>query len=179
MKEQDMNTAKSNAFAFAILSILVCLCGCATVVDDAYVREQAVQHSEQRLAQREHELVRARSDLAHFRTTLRHLREHETGWTGSSFNPYLVRFLEERVDPLVSNEWQSGHPELAQLDVDLRLLRAEALLDMNMKRDASRAIRDIVQNYEGQEQMLVTNAYGERATLEDSLSAFARKLNRD
>ena len=135
--------ARCRAIIVALLCMGGCMSGCATVSNDALIREQAVQNSEHRLAQRERELVRARSDLTHFRTTLRHLREHESGWSRSKFNPFLVRFLEERIDPLVSNEWQTSHPELSQLDVDLRLLRAEAFLDLRMNRDASRAVKSL------------------------------------
>lgn len=173
-----MKMLKSQALVFAITMTLFYVGGCTTVNSAALAREQAVQESEQRLVQRGHELVRARSDLAHFRTTLRHLRDHESPWTRSTFAPVLVRFLNERVEPLVSNEWQSSHPELSQHDVDLRLLHAEALLDLRMKRAATRTVRRIARNYEGQEHMLVTNPLGERATLEDSLRDLNRKLKK-
>lgn len=174
-----MNASRSSTLVLTLLFTFFLAIGCTTpVADDALAREQSIPHSDERLAQREQDLERARGDLQHFRTTRRHLLEHYSSWQMRTFDEQLERFVDERVDPLLANEWQSSHAELAQLDLDLRLARVDTLVDLNQKRSAARAVREIGRSYEGHKQMLVTRADGERETLEKSLASLRLELKR-
>ena len=172
-----MNTKRRITSVSAALLASVLGAGCANVSDEARLREQAVQDSPRRLDQRERVLERAIEDLAHFRRTHRHMEENARGWFGPSFDPFLERFVEERVDPLLSNDWQSSHPEISQLDVDLRLRRTEALIDLGKKRPAARSIRDIARRYHRQQQMLVRDSLGRRVTLAEGIVLLERQLD--
>jgi succinate dehydrogenase flavin-adding protein (antitoxin of CptAB toxin-antitoxin module) len=171
-----MHALRSIALVLAAVFAVSTGVGCATVGDEARLREEAIQHSEQRLFQRQRELERARGDLVHFQTTRRHMTDHYSRWGLRGYDRILARFVDERVDPLLANEWQSSHPELARLDADLRLLRVEAQIDMRSRWAARRSLRDIARRYKGQEQMLVSHRPGQRITLAEGLAILELEL---
>lgn len=128
------------------------------------------------LAQRKRELDRAFRDLTHMHATLMSLKHRGDRSANVLFSEFVETYLLKHVAPLLEGEWQSRHPEVAVLDVNVRLAVAELWVQMNSRRSADRMIAEIERRYAGREEMLVAYPIGSEGTLGDGLQ---RLRNRD
>ena len=121
------------------------------------------------LAQRRLEMRRAYGDMVHFHATLESLKRRRDRSGLVLFNGFLDEYMGTHLDPIMSAEWQSRHPELSVLDANLRFAKAELLMEMRATRRAHRVIDDIERRYQGREDMLVSYPFGDQSTLKDGL----------
>jgi hypothetical protein len=136
---------------------------------DRSADEQSVPLGGDALAQKKSEMQRSLRDLMHFHRTLSSLagRNDRTGF--STFADFLNAYLGMHVDPLLSGQWQSRHPEVMGLDANLRLLKAELFIVLRDTRRAQATIDDITARFGGRENMLVEFPDGEQGTLREGL----------
>ena len=64
---------------------------------------------------------------------------------------------------------QSRHPELMALDANLRLAKAEVLIQMRSPKRVQEVIEELQKRYAGREDMLVEFPIGKQGTLRDGL----------
>ena len=74
------------------------------------------------LGQRKQDMQRAHRDMLHFHTTLESLQERKDRNGLVLFSQFLDAYMGLHLDPLLTSEWQSRHPELMALDANLRLV---------------------------------------------------------
>ncbi len=161
----------------ALLPLASLLTGCAPT-GHGFAQESDLQHSEQLLAQRKRDLSRAIRDLSELQTTRRHLAEHYAADELIDFDHFLTSYLEEQVAPLLNNQWQSAHAELAPLDANLRILQADSLVELSRPFSAKRVMREITQRYADRSDMLVTYPAGRRETVHEALAQLEAKNGR-
>jgi len=127
------------------------------------------------LALRKQELERAHRDMLHFVTTLESLsqRKDRNGWM--LFSQFLDAYMGKHLDPLLANEWQSRHPEVMALDANLRLAKAEVLIQLRSPQRVQEVIDDLKKRFAGREDMLVELPSGKQATLRDGLKGLAER----
>lgn len=121
------------------------------------------------LSQRKRELDSTYRDLTHFHATLESLNHRGDRSGRVLFSEFLEAYLVKHVMPLLAGEWQSRHPEVAVLDVNVRLAVAELWVQMNAGSAADRMLEEIERRYAGREQMLVAYPIGTQGTLGDGL----------
>lgn len=127
------------------------------------------------LAQRKDEMRRAHSDIVHFDATLFSLNHRRDKNGRILFSKFLDAFLGLHVDPMLGGEWQSNHPELAALDANLRLAKAEILIQLGMTRRAQSVMDEIEARFAGREDMLVDFPFGEQHSLRESLQMLSHR----
>ncbi len=121
------------------------------------------------LARRQLELESASQDLVQFQATLATLRQRNDAEGHILFRKFVDSYLEDQLDPILARPTQSDHPELAGLDLHLRVTTAETLIQMGAPIRAQRAMNDIARRYEGRTALLVEYPAGEAHSLEDAL----------
>jgi len=121
------------------------------------------------LAQRKQDMQRAHRDLLHFHTTLESLQERKDRNGLLLFSQFLDAYMGLHLDPLLASEWQSRHPELMALDANLRLVKAEVLIQMHSPSRVQEVIEELRRRYAGREDMLVEFPIGKQGTLRDGL----------
>jgi len=121
------------------------------------------------LALRKREMRRAQRDMRHYHATLRGLDERRDRSGKILFAQFLDAYMGLHLDPLLTSEWQSNHPELMALDAGLRLGKAEVLIWMRQQRRAQQTIDELLKRFEGRENMLVEYPFGGQTTLEQAL----------
>jgi len=121
------------------------------------------------LAQRKQDMQRAHRDLLHFHTTLESLQERKDRNGLLLFSQFLDAYMGVHLDSLLANEWQSRHPELMALDANLRLVKAEVLIQMRSPQRVQQVIEELRERYAGREDMLVEFPIGKQGTLRDGL----------
>jgi hypothetical protein len=124
-------------------------------------------------------MQRAQRELVHFHATLESLR-HRRDRSGSIqmagfVDAYMGRYLE----PMLAGEWQSRHPELMGIDVNLRLAKAQVLAALHDPRRVQQTIDDVARRYAGRESMLVEYPLGGETTLAEALAAVRQRKWRD
>jgi hypothetical protein len=117
------------------------------------------------LDQRRENMTRMYKDLVHFRTSLRDSQERGDRTTTNALALFINSYMEMHLDPLLSGEWQSRHPELAGLDADLRLAKADVLIRMKDTGRASKTLDEIASRYKGRDDMLVHYPMGSESPL--------------
>lgn len=122
------------------------------------------------LAQRRTDLDRAWRDLRHFDATIQSLADRRDGRSIALLDDFLSQYLFEHLDPLLAPDWPSSHPELMELDANLRFMKAQILTDMRYTRLVQRAIDDIEGRFQGRENMLVEYPAGEQHALGEALT---------
>jgi len=142
---------------------------------DRTAAEESVPLGGEALAQKKSEMQRSLRDMMHFHRTLSSLagRHDNTGF--SNFAEFLDAYLGIHVDPLLSGQWQSRHPEVMALDANLRLMKAEVFIVMRDTGRVQDTIEDITSRYAGRENMLVEFPNGEQGTLSEGM----QKLEQD
>lgn len=122
------------------------------------------------LAQRKYSMRRIRRDMASFRQTLEQLERHGKASGTQRFQRFAKPYIANRVDPLISGENPTSHPELRPFHAELLLSKALLLHQM----DEDRAVRETIERLEDEfvsmTSMLVLYPTGEAVTLEQSIA---------
>jgi len=126
------------------------------------------------LEQRKDQMVRAQRDLSHFQTTLESLYYRDDRDGLNRMARFADNYLTTNVDQLLDHEWQSRHPEVAVLDANLRLAKADVLLRMNQKDRAGKVLDEIERRFQRRDDMLIEHPLGTQRKLGEAL-----KLLRD
>jgi hypothetical protein len=121
------------------------------------------------LALRKREMRRAQRDMRHYHATLQGLNERGDRSGKILFGQFLDAYIGLHLDPLLTSEWQSNHPELMALDAGLRLGKAEVLIWMRQQRRAQQTLDELLKRFAGRENMLVEYPIGGQTTLEQAL----------
>lgn len=127
------------------------------------------------LSQRKRELDRALRDLTHFHMTLESLERRRDSNGKVLFSDFLEIYILKHVMPLLAGEWQSRHPEVAILDVNVRLAVAQLWLEMSARSAADQMIGEIERRYAGREEMLVAYPLGSEGTLREGLEKLRKR----
>ena len=163
------------------IALVMCLgsSGCASdpVLPNDFARAAVVAAEESAplagnsLAQRRGELTRAYRDLTHFHETLESLDERAERRSLAQMQRFVDGYLGLHVAPLLSHVWQARHPEVMNLDANLRFAHADVLIRMREPSRAQDVIDDVRSRYAGREAMLVEYPFGEQNPLGDALVA--------
>jgi hypothetical protein len=121
------------------------------------------------LSQRRGELQRAQRDMLHFQATLESLQQRKDRNGAILFSGFVDAYMGTHLDPLLRNEWQSRHPELAAMDATLRLVKAELLMHMRETRRMQQELDELARRFEGRADMLVEYPAGQQVTLQKAL----------
>jgi hypothetical protein len=121
------------------------------------------------LGQRKQDMQRAHRDMLHFHTTLESLQERKDRNGLVLFSQFLDAYMGLHLDPLLASEWQTRHPELMALDANLRLVKAEVLIQMRSPQRVQQVIDELKERYAGRGDMLVEFPIGKQGTLRDGL----------
>ena len=141
----------------------------ADLLPDHSLAEASAPLGGEALLQRKSELRRALGDVSHFAATLEslHRRRDRNGLV--LFSRFLDAYLGLHIDPLLSGEWQSRHPELTGLDANLRFAKADLLIQLRMPRRAQAVMDEIELRFRGREDMLVDYPFGQQRSLREGL----------
>jgi hypothetical protein len=121
------------------------------------------------LAQRKQDLQRAHRDMIHFHATLESLQHRRDRNGLLLFSQFLDAYMGMHLDPLLESEWQSRQPELMALDANLRLVKAEVLIQMRAPGRVQQTLEELRERFKGREDMLVEYPIGKQGTLRDGL----------
>jgi len=127
------------------------------------------------LGQRKQDMRRAHRDMLHFHTTLESLQERKDRNGLVLFSQFLDAYMGLHLDPLLASEWQSRHPELMALDANLRLVKAEVLIQMRSPQRVQQVIEELQERYAGRGDMLVEFPIGKQGTLRDGLKRLGER----
>jgi hypothetical protein len=128
------------------------------------------------LAQRKIEMRRSARDLVHFGATVETMRLRRDRGRGD-FEEFLDRYLADRVDPLFIGSESNDDPELAVLDAELRLMKAELLIETKDFWNAGDIIDSVESRYGERRSMLVRFPVGQQSTIAASIS-YLRERNK-
>jgi hypothetical protein len=117
------------------------------------------------LSQRKLEMKRAYKDLVHFHVTFESLHQRNDRNGLILFSEFTGTYMGAHLQPLLRNEWQSRHPEVMGLDVNLRFIQAEVLMQMNDPAAVQQVIDEIERRFKGRENMLVDYPIGDQNPL--------------
>ena len=121
------------------------------------------------LSQRKLDLDRTYRDLGHFLRTIDglHRRNDRAGLV--AFTEFADFYVAKHVIPLLEPEWQSRHPELAQLDVNARFAVVALWTRLGASSSAGHMLDEIERRYKGRGEMLVGYPIGGESTLKDAV----------
>jgi hypothetical protein len=171
------------AFAIRILACvaLLPLAGClggkepeSHWLGTAPVAEETAPLAGAALEQRKERLVRAQRDLAHYQTTLESLYYRDDRDGLRRMARFADAYLSMHVDRLLAHEWQSRHPEVAVIDANLRLAKADVLLRMHQIDRARDVLDELERRFDRREDLLIEHPLGTQRKLGEAL-----KLLRD
>jgi hypothetical protein len=128
------------------------------------------------LAQRKIEMRRSARDLVHFGATVETMRLRRDRGRGD-FEEFLDRYLADRVDPLFIGSESNDDPELAVRDAELRLMKAELLIETKDFWNAGDIIDSVESRYGERRSMLVRFPVGQQSTIAASIS-YLRERNK-
>ena len=117
------------------------------------------------LDQRRENMTRMYKDLVHFRTSLNDAEKRGDRTTTVALGYFIDAYIGMHLDPMLSGEWQSRHPELWGMDADLRLAKAEVLVHMHDRGRADEVLDELSTRYAGREDMLVHYPIGSQSPL--------------
>lgn len=176
---------RSGILAGALLASLWLLASGCLVTDERLADELVIDTTAseasaplggEALSQRKRELAGTYRDLTHFHATLESLSHRGDRSGRVLFSEFLDIYIVKHVMPLLAGEWQSRHPEVAVLDVNVRLAVTDLWVQMNAGSAADRMLEEIERRYAGREEMLVAYPIGSKGTLGEGLD---RLRNRD
>ncbi len=169
-------------FGLALALAALAACASPTTSDEFGWERTAAEKSApsggESLAQRKFELRRAQRDMVAFYETLDSMQSRRDYEGYTLFSGFLDAYMGIYLEPLLEREGQSSHPELMALDANLRLVKAQVLVQLRDTGRAEDAIEDLEQRYRGRENMLVDYPIGTQSTLGDALKLLReRKWN--
>jgi hypothetical protein len=138
-------------------------------VGTAPVAEETAPLAGAALEQRRERLVRAQRDLAHFHTTLESLYYRDDRVGLNSMARFADAYLSMHVDRLLAHEWQSRHPEVAVVDANLRLAKADVLLRMDQNDRAVAVIDELERRFDRRTELLVEYPLGTQRSLREAI----------
>jgi hypothetical protein len=166
-----MNTRRIHSLALAGLCAAA-LAGCAPSTykpiefgSTEKSAEEAGPTGGASLEQRRVNLARMYKDLVHFRTSLADAEQRGDRPTMVALGYFIDAYIGMHLDPMLSGEWQSRHPELWGMDADLRLAKAEVLVHMHDRGRADEVLDELQTRYAGREDMLVHYPIGSQSSL--------------
>jgi hypothetical protein len=168
----------------ALLAIAACAalfaCASSTEFQDVLVleptaAEQSMPLGGTALAQRKQDMQRAHRDMMNFHTTLESLHDRKDRNGLMLFSQFLDAYIGMHLDPLLASEWQSRHPELMALDANLRLVKAEVLIQLRSPQRVQQVIEELKKRYAGREDMMVEFPIGKQGTLRDGLKRLGER----
>ncbi len=121
------------------------------------------------LAMMKREMARAHGDMLHFHETLAALDARGDRSGSIQFSRFVDAYMGLHLEPLLASAWQSDHPELAALDVNLRFAVADVLIQLRDPRRVQDVIEEIESRYRGRENMLVEYPIGSQSPLSEGL----------
>ncbi len=127
------------------------------------------------LIQQKRDLRRAQGDMVRFHATLESLHQRRDSNGLVLFSQFLDAYMGLYLDPLLRSEWQSRHPELAAFDANLRLVKAEVLVQLRSPRRVEKTLQEIERRYTGREDMLVDYPIGKRGTLGEGMEILRKR----
>jgi hypothetical protein len=143
-------------------------------VGTAPIAEETAPLAGAALEQRKDRLVKAQRDLAHFNTTLESLHFRDDRFGTGTMTRFADAYLSMHVDRLLAHEWQSRHPEVAVVDANLRLAKADILVQMHHKDRAADVLDELERRFERRNDLLVEYPLGTQRSLGEAI-----KLLRD
>jgi hypothetical protein len=130
------------------------------------------------LTQRKQDLRRAYGDVIAFQTTMSSLIDRRDTRALSSLDGFVGQYLDRHLDALLAPAWQSGHPEVMEVDANLRFAKADLLVKMRYPRRVQAVIDDIEKRYKDRANMLVEYPVGEQNTIAEAMVILrSRKWN--
>ena len=158
------------------------LVGCAGARPDYGVQETLVVEEAplggEALAQRKQDLTRAHGDMVSFQSTMASLIDRRDSRGLATFDEFVAAYMGRHLEGLLVAEWQSGHPEIMEVDANLRFAQADLFVKMRYPRRVQRVIDDIERRYADRGNMLVEYPPGEQNTITEALEILrARKWN--
>jgi len=130
------------------------------------------------LAQRRQDLRRAWGDLVAMQATMASLIDRRDGHGLSTLDEFAAAYMGRHLDPLLAPDWPSGHPEVMEVDANLRFAKAELLVMMRYPQRVQSVIDDIERRYRDRTSMLVEYPVGEQNTIAEALATLReRKWN--
>jgi hypothetical protein len=158
------------------------LAACAGTPDfpNAFAGEETVQEQSSplggtALAQRRREMERAYRDMVHHRATLVNLRQRGDRNGMILFSQFLDAYVTRHLGPLLRSQWQSRHAELMALDASLRLLRADAFVQMRSPGRVQEELDEIDRRFAGRDNLLVDYPVGEQGTLASAIESLRKR----
>jgi len=121
------------------------------------------------LEQRKDRLVKAQRDLAHFNATLESMHFRDDRFGTGTMTRFADAYLTMHVDRLLAHEWQSRHPEVAVVDANLRLAKADILLQMHHKDRARGVLDELERRFERRDDLLIEYPLGTRRSLGEAV----------
>jgi hypothetical protein len=139
-------------------------------VAKANTKEASAPLGGEALAQRKLDLARTYKDLGHFLVTIDglHRRHDRNGLV--MFSEFADFYVSKNVVPMLEPEWQSRHPEIAQLDANARFAVVALWARLGATSSASRMLDEIDRRYKGRGEMLVGYPIGGESTLHDAVA---------
>ena len=122
------------------------------------------------LDQRRENMARMYKDLVHFCTSLDDAEERGDRTTAVALGYFVDAYIGMHLDPMLTGEWQSRHPELWGMDADLRLVKADVLVRMHERSRANDVLEELGTRYAGREDMLVHYPIGSQSPLGKAMS---------
>ncbi|MAG34574.1 MAG: hypothetical protein CL908_27210 [Deltaproteobacteria bacterium] len=165
-----------------LLTVLLCLIvlgsGCAfqrgapEAYFDRLSGREAVesQLAGEALSQRKYSMRRIRRDLASFRQTLEQLQRHGKQSGITRFERFARPFIANRVDPLISEDDPTSHPELRPFRAELLLSKAVVMHQMRDTRAVQETIARLENEFASMTSMLVLYPTGEAVTLQQGIT---------
>jgi len=161
-----------------LLCPIVLAGGCAIDrgANDAYFQRlsgrEAVesQLAGEALSQRKYSMRRIRRDLASYRQTLEQLQRHGKQSGTARFERFARPFIATRVDPLISPDDPTSHPELRPFRAELLLSKAVVMHQMDDRRAVRKTIARLENEFASMQSMLVLYPTGEAVTLEQGIA---------
>lgn len=138
-------------------------------VAKANQREASAPLGGEALAQRRLDLDRSYRDLGHFLTTLDSLYRRNDRSGQFMFAEFADFYVAKHVLPMLEPEWQSRHPELAQLDVNARFAVVALWTRLGSSSSAGHMLDEIERRYKGRGEMLVGYPIGSQSTLREAV----------
>ncbi len=169
---------KRRALLIPLLTALACASDPGVPVEllaEDAAREERTPLGGDALSQRRSDLQRAQRDLIHFQSTLESLQQRRDRNATILFSGFVDAYMGAHLDPLLRDEWQSRHPELAAMDATLRLVKAELLMRMRETRRMQQELDELTRRFEGRSDMLVEYPVGRQVTLQEALELLSER----
>ncbi len=130
------------------------------------------------LTQRKQDLQRAYADVLAFQSTMSSLIDRRDTRALSSLDGFVAQYVDNHLDALLAPEWQSGHPEVMEVDANLRFAKADLMVKMRYPRRVQAVIDDIEKRYKDRSNLLVEYPAGEQNTIAEAMEILrSRKWN--